>query len=578
MMIARLARYLGPEHAHLIHRYLRWAIGSCLLNGLTLSLTIPILRALLTGDHPSLARWLVVFAAMAAVSWLIEYRATVKGFEVGSTILGQLRYRLGDHVATLPLGWFTSEHTSTLGQTLSTGVMDILALPVRQLTALIRSVLVPLVLVAVLLVVDWRIGLVALAALPAVLLVYWWAGRLGRRADAVVNRSVAEASGRMVEFAQSQPVLRSFGQETSAAEHFDRSLIEQARAERRQLWLVLPPLIVNGFIARLVLFALLALVIALAAGITDPLALATLLATLPVINLFVSPLGDIAAHATVIRVANAQMDAVDAVLDSQPLPEPKTPVGTEDASLVFDRVTFAYDSKVVLHEVTFTLTPGTTTAIVGPSGSGKTTMVRLAARFFDPQSGQIRLGGVGLSELGANNLNQAISPVFQDSYLFTGTLAENLRLARPDASDHDLAEVAERSGLGEVVAALPSGWDSQVGEGGARLSGGEKQRVAIARALLKDAPVLLLDEATVALDAQNEQRVTAALRDLARERTVLVIAHQLRTIMDADEILFVDAGRIVERGTHEELLEVNGRYRAHWQALSQATRWRLIET
>jgi ATP-binding cassette subfamily B protein IrtB len=576
-MIRRLARYLGSEHEELIYRYLRWTIASCLLQGAVLAFTIPILRFLLTGQLTAAAWWLAGFCVTALVAWPVGYTATLSGFDAGGRMLGTLRYRLGDHVATLPLGWFTPANTSTLGLTLSKGVMDILALPVRQLAELIKSTVVPMVLIVALILVDHRIGLIAVGALPPVLAVYWWAGRLGRRADAAVNRATADASDRMVEFARAQSVLRSYGGAGAAADEFDRSLREQARTERRQLWLVLPPVILNGMIVRLLLLSLLATVIAFATGVTDPAALATLLATLPIINLLVTPLREVAAHATVIRVATAQMDAVDAVLDATALPEPAAPRPAADATVEFDQVCFAYDTNPVLRAVSFTVPPGTTTAIVGPSGSGKTTLVRLAARFFDPQGGEIRIGGTPLPELGADNLRRAMAPVFQDSYLFSGTLADNVRLARPDASDADLDLVASRSGLTEVVTALPDGWHSQVGEGGARLSGGERQRVAIARALLKDAPILLLDEATGSLDAENQRAIAAAIDTLRRDKTVIVIAHQLSTITTADEILFLEDGNVVERGTHEELLTMNQRYAAHWRALSAARAWRLVD-
>jgi ATP-binding cassette subfamily B protein len=576
-MIRRLARYLGTENAALIFRYFRWAICSSLLQGFALAFTIPILRALLTGDTQAAASWLVGFCIAAVISWWIEYSATRKGFDAASELLTTLRYRIGDHVATLPLGWFTPTNTSTLGLTLSKGVMDILALPVRQLTALIKSIVIPLVLIAALIVVDYRIGLIALAAVPAVAALYWWAGRLGRRADAAVNRATADASDRMVEFAQAQPVLRTFGRAGSATDRFDQALQEQARAERRQLWLVLPPVILNGMVVRLALFALLSMVIAFAVGVTDPLALATLLATLPVINRLVTPLGEVASHATVIRTAVAHMDAVDAILDAQPLSEPAEPRRPADATVEFDNVSFAYRTGTpVLSDIDFTVPQGTTTAIVGPSGSGKSTLIRLAARFFDPQDGEIRIGKTPLACIGAESLQRMVAPVFQDNYLFSGTLADNVRIARPDATDADLDRIAALAGLTDVITALPEGWNSQVGEGGTRLSGGERQRVAIARAFLKEAPILLLDEATGSLDAENQQAFASAIDTLRREKTVIVIAHQLSTITTADEILFLEDGRIVERGTHQELLSMNRRYAAHWRALNAARTWRLL--
>jgi len=229
----------------------------------------------------------------------------------------------------------------------------------------------------------------------------------------------------------------------------------------------------------------------------------------------------------------------------------------------------------VIEGATFTVAAGTTTAIVGPSGSGKTTLLRLASRYYDVGSGRITVGGHDVREQPSETLLGQVSLVFQDVYLFNQTIGENIRIGRPAASDVEVRRAAEIARVDEVVEALPDGWDSDVGEGGAALSGGERQRVSIARALLKDAPIVLLDEATSALDPHNEAVVVRGIHELTRDKTVVVVAHRLATIQHADQILFIDAGRIVERGTHDELLSKGARYAAFWNERSRATGWHL---
>lgn len=225
-----------------------------------------------------------------------------------------------------------------------------------------------------------------------------------------------------------------------------------------------------------------------------------------------------------------------------------------------------------------TLEPGTVTALVGPSGSGKTTVTRLVARFWDVDQGQVRVGGVDVRDVGTVGLMSRIAMVFQHVYLFDGTIAENIRLGRPDATEDQVRAAASAAGLDEVIDRLPHGWETRVGEGGALLSGGERQRVSIARALVKDASIVLLDEATAALDAENEAAVTWALQRLARDRTVIVIAHRLSTTSSADQIAYLEHGRIAEAGSHEDLLAAGGRYAALWAERSRARGWRIGAT
>lgn len=511
------------------------------------------------------------------LTWLLDYAATLRGFQAAIKLLEVLRVHLGDHVVALPLGWFTPQNCGRLGQVLSQGVMDIVSMPAHQLTPLIRATVTPLVVVAAMAFFDWRLAVMAAVTIPAVALVYWWAGRLGRSADRAVAETAAEASDRMVEFAQNQMVLRAYDRDQLGYANFDAALVAQSRASRRQLWLVLPPLLANSWLAQLSFLILMAGITWLAIGKANPEHLVTLIAMLVLINRVIDPLAEVAGYSAGIRMATAQMEAVDAILDAKPLPilrpvqQPPTEWGIE-----LDKVSFSYHAnKPILDDISLTMPANTTTALLEISGSGKTTILQLIARFSDPDSGTVRIGGVDLRHLESADLMRLISPVFQDVYLFSGSSRDNVLLGRSTASEQELQRAAQMARLGHVIARLPDGWESPVGERGSRLSGGERQRVCIARALLKDAPILLLDEAATGLDGETQAAVAEGLRMLRGRKTLLVITHQLDAILTADNIVVLDNHRIVEQGTHTQLLAADGRYAAFWRARSSSAGWRL---
>ena len=238
---------------------------------------------------------------------------------------------------------------------------------------------------------------------------------------------------------------------------------------------------------------------------------------------------------------------------------------------------FGYDSRQVLRDVSFTIPEKTSTAIVGPSGSGKTTICSLLARFYDPQKGSISIGGHNLKELTCDSLLSNISMVFQNVYLFNDTIRANLCFGKPDATEAEMIAAAKKARCHDFIMALPNGYDTVVGEGGGTLSGGEKQRISIARAMLKDAPIIILDEATASIDPENEHLIQSALSELTRGKTIITIAHRLATIQNADQILVVEDGRIAERGTHEELMRQNGVYRRFIEIRERAEGWRIAE-
>lgn len=576
MIVQRLAELLEPTDRTVFRRYLWLTAFCCVVQGATFVLVLPILQALLQGDPHRAAAWLPLLALGTAASGGLGYVATLDGFTVAIRLLVTLRHRIGDHVVRLPLGWFSPANVGRLGVTLSQGVMEMLGLPTHQLTPLLRATLTPIVLVAAMVFFDWRIALVAAVIFPCLALLYWWAGRLGRTVDAMVHAAAAEAGERMVEFAQNQTILRAYGGERGHA-LFDAAVVAQGRASRRQLWIVLPPLLANSWLAQLGFLSLMAAVTSLALGEHDPHHVATLIAMLVLINRIVDPLTEVAAYSIGIRMASSQVDALSAILAAQLLPAAEHPAQIPtDCDIELDDVRFGYRPGFpVLDGVSLHLPSGTTTALLGTSGSGKTTIIQLLARFYDPDGGAIRIGGTDLRALETDDLMRLVAPVFQDTYVFSGSLRENVLLGNPSADMEEVQRAAALAGLDEVVSRLSEGWDGQVGERGSLLSGGERQRVCLARALLKRAPLLLLDEVSSALDAETQAVVTAGLRALHGRSTLLVVSHRLSTIRDADKIVVLDGGRIVEQGTHPQLLALNGRYAAFWRARNESEGWRL---
>jgi len=572
-VIRRLLLLTGPGQSGELRRAVRYLCAAAAAQGFAFGLLLPVFRAL-GSDEPRRAwPWLAVLALATALYAVLHHRGVVAGRRAGYALGGALHERLGDHVVTLPLGWFTTARVGTLGRVASQNVMGVMGVPGHLLEPLANAVVTPAAVVVVLSFTDWRIALGALVAAPVIAATYRWTGALVLRTDHAADAAAAEAGGQVVEFARNQPVLRAFGQTAQGFQLLDDALVGSRDAARRMLRTALPGL--AGFVlaVQTACTALLVLGAVLATG--GRVDLPALVVALVLAVRFTEPLLGAAELGAALRMASGSLDRVEAVFAAKALPEPELSKPLGPPAIEFDRVRFGYDGPPVLDDVSFTIPHGTTTALVGPSGAGKSTVVRLVARFFDVESGAVRVGGVDVRELRSADLLDLVAPVFQDAYLFDTTLEDNIRFGRPEATTAQVREAARQARVDEIVRRLPGGWAARVGEGGTRLSGGERQRVAIARALLKDAPVVLLDEATAALDAENEAAVTAALAALAKGRTLLVIAHRLSTVRDADQIVVLDGGQVVETGDHEQLLERGGRYAGFVAQRENARGWRI---
>jgi ATP-binding cassette, subfamily B, bacterial IrtB/YbtQ len=575
-VIRELLRALGAEHAGGLRRLLALLALTAVLQGVAFALLVPLLRALL-GPNPTTA-WgpLAAFCAAGLAYLAVAFVAQNTGFRVGSEVARRLHHRLGAAIAALPLGWFTPGRVGELARLNSQSVLQVMNLPAHQLRPLSTAVLTPATVLVGLYAVDVRLALAITVAAPVLVAVLLVSNRMIGRSDRGRDAAIHEATARVVEFGQAQPVLRAFGRITEGHRMLDDALVAQRDADRRMIRLAVPGLVSFAFAVRVLFATLLVLTANLALGGT--LDAPTALAVLVLSARFTESIGTAAELGASLRLSGNALARITEVLDTPRLPEPDRPRTPEGHDVEFDAVRFGYDpAQPVLRDVTFTLPERSLTALVGPSGAGKTTVARLLARSFDPDAGTVRIGGVDVREIATEDLMTRVGMVFQDVYLFEGTLADNVRLGRPDATDSDLARVAALAGLDPVVAELPAGWDTRVGEGGSTLSGGQRQRVSIARALLKDAPIVVLDEATAALDPENDATVGAAVAELGKRATLLVIAHRLQTVLAADQILVLRDGVIAERGRHDELIGAGGTYAQFWEQRSRAAGWRLVK-
>lgn len=562
-MITLLLRVLGHQHARPMRRTLTLMTVTAVAEGLSYALLAPVLRALL-GDTPGDAwPWLGAFGAAVAACAVLRFLSDMSGFRVGTALLRGVYHRLGDHLARLPLGWYSAARVGEVSVLAGQGVLRAMSVIAHLLGPFVSAAVTPLTVVVVILGLNWQLGLAVLAGVPVVAAVQTLAGRRTVTEDAERATRDREATGRVIEYLWAQPVLRAGGRTAERFGLLDDALRQVQRASRRSALAALPGAVGLTLTVQALFTAVLGLGAYLALG--GHLGAAELLTVLVLAARCADPLLSLAELGGKLRAARGELARLDVVLRTEPLPQAADPVEPAGHGVEFDSVAFRHGGHTVFDRLSLSLADGQWLAVVGPSGAGKSTLLQLLARFYDVDAGAVRVGGVDVREIGTETLMAQFAIVFQDVYLFDGTIEDNVRLGRPGATGAEVRAAAGAARLDEVIERLPEGWATPVGEGGARLSGGERQRVSIARALLKDAPIVLLDEVTSALDPVNESAVHAAVERLVAGRTVVSVAHRLHTVRRADRIVFVDGGRIVEEGSHEELLRLGGRYAAFWE-------------
>lgn len=540
-------------------------------------LVVPLVSALFSDTPRQALTWLGWLTVATVAGWLIDFATARIGFDVGFAVLDRTQHDVADRLPEVRLGWFTPDNTAGARQAIAATGPELVSLVVNLLTPLISAILLPPAIAVALLGVSWQLGLAALGGVPLLLGALWASNRLSARADAAAGDANTALTERIIEFARTQQALRAARRVEPERSTVGQALTAQHGAAMRLLLMQIPGQLLFSLASQGALILLAGATTALT--VTGTLNVPEAIALIVVAARYLEPFTVISELAPALESTRASLERIRSVLVA-----PEVTAGTsrlpEDGAaprISFDDVTFGYDpaGEPVLDRVSFTLEPGTTTAIVGPSGSGKSTVLALIAGLHEPTGGRVLLDGVDAAGLDPSSRRAASSVVFQHPYLLDGTIRDNILVGQPDADQEAYLRATDLARVDELTARLPDGADTKVGEAGAALSGGERQRVSIARALLKPAPVLLVDEATSALDTENEAAIVDALSAELRPRTRVIVAHRLASIAQADRVLFLDDGGIVEDGTIDELRAAGGRFDEFWRQQHDAAGWRI---
>ena len=558
-----------------IRRAMMFSTAAIAFGTAALLLMAYILKDLLAGRANGFAAALLV--ALTLVAFALRGYAFRVSHLAAFRLETLLRNRLADHLARVPLGFLHDRGAAALTKVVQDDVRGLHVFVADSTPLYARAYAAPLLTFAVLLFVDWKLALVAAGVLAVGMVIFGLVMRGAGESTAAYNAAREQVNIAVVEFVQAMPVVRTFdGGETSFGRY--------QRALDNYLAMLIGWYRSVGGSARsgmLILNPMPTLVVLLWAGFywwqADALPFATWLAVLLIGTGMAEALLPYISLYHLIEQGKISAERIIEVLDAPVLPVLAPPQTPKDASVSFHQVNFRYPGreKNALTDISFTAPAGSLTALVGSSGAGKTTVARLIPRFWDADSGEIRIGGADIRHLAPEALMAQVAFVFQDNFLFSGTIADNIRLGTPDASDAEVEAAARAAQCHDFIMTLPDGYQTAVGERGATLSGGERQRITIARAILQNRPILILDEATAFADAENEYKIKKTFDVLLKDKTVIMIAHRLSSVVNADKICVINEGKIAEEGTHAELLERRGLYAAMWNNFQKGIEWKV---
>ena len=576
-VLKKIWRFAGKEQWN-ITKSVFWGFFYAVFHMFQVGAIYYVVLALTSGEQTADAAWtaLLLLAASVIGRAVINRFTQLQQTHAGYFMVANRRIEIGDKLKRIPMGYFNEK---SLGEItgVTTTVLDVVETvgPV-VLVSILSGFINALVFMLCVFAFDWRLGLLVLAG---TLIYLWITSRMEQKSVQVTPKrqeSEAQLVEAVLEQLQGMSVIKSFNL-TGKGDRQLREALEYNRKSNLDIEQLFTPYNIaqEGILH---LFSVLMMGAAVFFFLNGTMPLANAVMTVMISFMVFSQIQSAGSAAASLRVVGSSIDHADQIKSLPEMDSSGADIAPASHEISLDHVSFSYDKKPILQDVSVRIPDQTTTAIVGPSGSGKTTLCHLIARFWDVDRGAVTVGGKDIRKYTLESLMDQISMVFQNVYLFADTIENNIKFGRPEASHKEVVAAAKKACCHDFIEALPEGYKTVIGEGGATLSGGEKQRISIARAILKDAPIIIFDEATANVDPENEDKLKKAMEELMRNKTIIMIAHRLKTVEHADQILVLDQGRIVQSGTHRELAHRPGLYREFLDARRMAAGWKLGES
>lgn len=567
--------FSGKENSRKFKR----SIAISLIDALASALKIPAIMCVLMGviEGKDFGKYILGSIAIMAVSIIVgilcKMSSTMLQTEGGYTTAAFKRIEMAEHLRYVPMGYFNSNSIGEIASVTTNTMENLGDVATRVVMLTTQGLLETSMIILMILLCDWRIALVSLVGVAIFLVINTVMQNAGKQASSAKVDCDTELINQTMEYIQGISEVKSYnliGKQTKRLNAANEACV---RANVKMELAYVPYHFLQSVVTKLTGAA----IIGLSAYFYINGSMSVLYAVGVSIAAFMlyGGLETMGTFSSLIHVVSVCVDKANVVLGLDTMDIDGKELNPENHDIEVKNIEFSYDKRKIIDGISLTIPEKTTTAIVGPSGGGKTTLCNLIARFWDVDSGEITLGGTNVKDYSMNSLMNNFSFVFQNVYLFADTIENNIKFGRPEATHEEVVEAAKKACCHDFISKLPDGYNTVIGEGGATLSGGEKQRISIARAIMKDSPIIILDEATANVDPENERELTLAVDALTKEKTIIMIAHRLKTVRHADQIVVVDRGRIAQKGTHEELMKQDGIYRRFVDSRELAVSWKI---